>query len=536
MKPAKSSIARVLLVCFCLVSYLASASDDTASIDHIKGTLDILNEYIQADQMQFLQGWKTAELAALADVVPVQYQNRVVTALTGTDMDGVSQNPYHNTNAYLESLLRAFYGTVPNNNYPVSYSLSDYMSEMRYYLASMYLFQQTNRPSSFSASLQDILAGNPWWATNSAFTMTKYRLDQVYPVNDNIRLQSFPEFMSRWSARLTRPTNGRTWTSTQSKQDWWKSFGTQFSTEGYTDELPYTWFDFMSDAMRSNWVAQATEQRTLDSLLSASLSSGSTNIVNVVVTNIVGGTTNILNAEDILAGNPWWYTNSVFTDNPATLSTVSPVNPLTPTFRSFPEAFSEYMSFVNSGYQVDNYHFIPLVRDRWGLSKYTSSFPAVRTEPYTWFDWIADYLKSNLVLTTSTSESNMIDELYQAGFDTSVDDSITNTPLPGYEFPVEDVSSLQDVVASGETSFENFVDSISKPGTGGNSEIVVIPEFTVGGIHVREYRADLNTSIVPYCRRVLIFLYYVGVGVFIFQLAKSEYTYYATLGRHWGRY
>lgn len=107
-KPAKLLIVRVLLVCFCLASYLASASDDTASIDHIKGTLDILNEYIQADQMQFLQGWKTAELAALADVVPVQYQNRVVTALTGTDMDGVSQNPYHNTNAYLEALLQAF--------------------------------------------------------------------------------------------------------------------------------------------------------------------------------------------------------------------------------------------------------------------------------------------------------------------------------------------------------------------------------------------------------------------------------------------
>lgn len=108
---------------------------------------------------------------------------------------------------------------------------------------------------------------------------------------------------------------------------------------------------------------------------------------------------------------------------------------------------------------------------------------------YTWFDWISDYLRSNLVLTTSYSETNLVDELYQAGYD--VDQPVTNVPLPEYSLPSEEsIPEAESALASGLSSINDLIDNLPKPSTGGNAEIVVIPEFSVGGIHVPEYRAS----------------------------------------------
>lgn len=96
------------------------------------------------------------------------------------------------------------------------------------------------------------------------------------------------------------------------------------------------------------------------------------------------------------------------------------------------------------------------------------------------------------------------------------------------------MSDAEDALNQGETIVTDFVNSLPQPGTGGSPEIVLIPEFTVGGIHVREYRASLNSPIVPTCHAVLSFLYAVGLACFVFKMAKAEYVYYASIGRQWG--
>ena len=182
------------------------------------------------------------------------------------------------------------------------------------------------------------------------------------------------------------------------RNGWHNYFGIASRTWDANSAKPYTWFDWVSDAMRSNWVSQATEQRTLDAILHASLNVGSTNVVNVFVTNIVAGVTNILNAQDILAGNPWWATNSGFQTEWDGYNTYHPY-PDSGYLYSFPEFAS-----VQSATRIRVLQLLPDLYNAFGLSRPFLSGYGVNPDQglYTFEDWIADFLKSNLVLTTSS--------------------------------------------------------------------------------------------------------------------------------------
>lgn len=170
-------------VVFCLLPFSASGSDDTASIDHIKGTLDIINEYIQTDQYQMFLDWKADELSSLGQVVPVEYQDRVLKTLAGVGVNDTFQwSDTDNVRAYLQALTRAFYGSSSHTSNPLPGSLLDYQRKQFSRLGEVLSTLEALTNSSSSASFSpDVLAGNPWWATNSAFALYQAAYSSAYP-------------------------------------------------------------------------------------------------------------------------------------------------------------------------------------------------------------------------------------------------------------------------------------------------------------------------------------------------------------------
>lgn len=127
----------------------------------------------------------------------------------------------------------------------------------------------TNLPTS-SAGGVDVLAGNPWWATNSAFVLGKGAYATAYPdePTHGNSAYSFPQFMSKWSSFLVYPVGSSSQPASNLRQYWQNFWGFgRLNTSGnatYNQNNPYTWFDWMADATRSNWVLQATLAGTTD--------------------------------------------------------------------------------------------------------------------------------------------------------------------------------------------------------------------------------------------------------------------------------
>lgn len=110
----------------------------------------------------------------------------------------------------------------------------------------------------------DVLAGNAWWATNSAFVLTQPRYSLVYPHEspDSAYSFSFPQFLSKWSSFLSYPWSGTSIGSSEIREKWWSYWGRNRYGGGLVGGIsttqPYTWFDWMADATRSNWTERAT--------------------------------------------------------------------------------------------------------------------------------------------------------------------------------------------------------------------------------------------------------------------------------------
>lgn len=110
----------------------------------------------------------------------------------------------------------------------------------------------------------DVLAGNAWWATNSAFTLGWGAYGQVFPddgANYSSRF-SFPQFLSVWSSRLQNDSSFPSQSDLKTWYDrWWGASWVKTKYGSNTQDAyrrGYTWFDWMSDAMRSNWVLQSS--------------------------------------------------------------------------------------------------------------------------------------------------------------------------------------------------------------------------------------------------------------------------------------
>lgn len=112
---------------------------------------------------------------------------------------------------------------------------------------------------------------------------------------------------------------------------------------------------------------------------------------------------------------------------------------------------------------------------------------------------------------------------------------VTNSVLPAYIDLVDegDTSSISGEMSSAShdaaAEFSKLQGAIGE----GNAEIVVIPYFTVGGITVPEYRASLETTITPVCRRVMRFIWGCALFGALFSLCSAEWAFYANLGRNW---
>lgn len=96
-----------------------------------------------------------------------------------------------------------------------------------------------------------------------------------------------------------------------------------------------------------------------------------------------------------------------------------------------------------------------------------------------------------------------------------------------------DTSDLEDTAQDAGDALGVRLSAFEALVPSGNAEIVVIPEFTVGGIHVREYRASLDTSITSVAHAVMVFIWYVMLFVALFRLGEGEFAFYASLGRNW---
>lgn len=371
------------------------------------------------------------------------------------------------------------------------------------------LLQEIATNTRNAGNAVDVLAGNPWWATNSAFALTFNQYSRAYPSEypNTGTTYSFPQFISRWSSMLTLPTVGQGQLSPSIlRRDWWRYFGSLSRSADAGDSYPYTWFDWMTDSARSNWVLQASSIRALAGISNAVASSSGS-----------GGSS----FEDVLAANPWWATNSAFARNWQAYNYVWPRSEMG---LSFPEAFSSFLaSRTSTGVTESD------LWDSWGVGGINQG------HMYTWEDFIADAIKSNLVLQTSASISNLESELAATDYEEQV--APTNKPLPGYIDLVReaDTSAGSSSLSTGELAVNAQIDALAGllDSATPSSEIVVIPEFTVGGIHVQERRANLATSITPIAKRIMQFLWAVALFSSLFSLAQSEFAFYASVGRHW---
>lgn len=143
---------------------------------------------------------------------------------------------------------------------PVTPTVMDYLEEMADYLYTMSTNGASGAGGTNVFNATDILAANPWWATNSAFAIHRNGYTSAYP-DDGLNSSysySFPQFMSIWSSRLSI---ANVQPSSATLAGWWNFFGTPDVSQLTGQSLirrGYTWFDWASDAMRSNMVLQTS--------------------------------------------------------------------------------------------------------------------------------------------------------------------------------------------------------------------------------------------------------------------------------------
>lgn len=464
------------------------------------------------------------------------------------NLEGSAQDIYGDTHAIrsdvhdMRSATLAIQSTLNNIN---GYLTGSDLRGLRAALDNI-LVAISNRPTTqvvvtnggFGFNVADL---NPWWATNSAFVTSKDYYSDAYPDEspDYVHSFSFPQFMSLWGAKLNQPGN---YTDAQTRANWSRWWGFDSLSRWWTDRQGrrpnYTWFDWITDAFRSNWVLHAN--------LAASVSSNATEDANSIISTLgsfeeglgvaLSNLLAVASASTNVDQNPWWYTNSDFSVRWDYYQDAFPTSPNQDDFsgmpQSFPQAFSEFASWLNSGLyfsQGDNPQDLA-AWDQFGASKYAS--PLHDGQAYTAFDWLADFLKSNMAFQASLfGSASLSNALEEAG--STEDFSTTNVPLPPFALPeVEIDQNAVDTLQNAQSTLENKVQSIM-PGTSGNAEIVLIPAFSVGGINVSEYRASLDSPIVATCRIVCSFIYGVSLFAYLLGLAKDDWVYYSTIGKHW---
>lgn len=436
---------------------------------------------------------------------------------------------------------------------------------------------------------------NPWWKTNSAFT-ARYRFyANAYPDEDpnNNDTFSFPQIFSQFLIAMTPPTADRLSVDMiqQNWFDWWgRSQPSLYNTQNYRFDQTYTWFDYLADMMKTNLQQHAHFSRYhdshIDDLFDRYLREQYANYY--LISNLIVGLQNQILVNDyfnansnrlhlsqqvdrlipyltnttgaasfspLLAENPWWATNSGFAVSMGAFGEVSPRwsnespdqgYPGNNGFIGTPMTFPEFMSVLallrNRTSDDSEYSggFLDDPLNSFGAASFSLSDAEQARNWYysgvwSFEDWLATMLRTNFVMSVVSRYDELTNEVANA-YQDDLEPDVTNTPLPEYTDLIAegDMSSAGSSIEAGATVFEDQVDALrGMLNVEADDEIVVIPEFTVGGIHVREYRAHLATSITPVCKRIMQFIWAVSLFAALFSLASAEWAFYANLGRNW---
>lgn len=373
------------------------------------------------------------------------------------------------------------------------------------------LVQVSTSTNIFNAPISpDILAGNPWWVTNSLFTLALTSFSPLPRANSSSPYVagSFPEVLS-WYMSMRNASPGQV----TSFDDLWNNWGyNKFNRQNMGN---HAFEDFLAEAFKSNLVLLA---RT-----SSNVSATNDIIVNVAgVTNIINiaGDTNILNAADILAANPWWATNSEFASYWNAISEFYPYPNDPPSGYDFPRLFSSLVASIHNNRSPGR----PEIGiDYWGVGGINTTGNGWG---YTWFDAVVDLMKSNLVLLASsqTNDNAAADDYDDWNVKTNA------APLPEYvlEQPVATDYGFTDTARD---RLNTVIDKVKPNTSGSDAEIVVIPQFSIGGVSVDEYKASLDyPQVTAVAHAVMSFLWGVMAATGIFRLIAIEWAYWSTLG------
>ena len=266
--------------------------------------------------------------------------------------------------------------------------------------------------------------------------------------------------------------------------------------------------------------------------------------IATLLEEIASNTRNAGNVVDVLAGNPWWATNSAFAVVNAAYTSAYPNESPNLTYTY---SFPQFMSLWSSSLTMPNnntsttYTRAQLDSGVWAefFGKYRRRTSFTAANPYTWFDWVADAMRSNWVIQAGSFASSyrtLTNDVEQAGF--TEDHTVTNAALPQHVNVISetqsDTSAGQASAAAGGQVLSAKVEQLQDMLDGQkDSWITVIPEFDVGGIYVRRYEANMNTPITQACHSVMVFLWYVILFASLFNLAQTELAFYLNLGRNW---
>lgn len=248
---------------------------------------------------------------------------------------------------------------------------------------------------------------------------------------------------------------------------------------------------------------------------------------------------NTRNAGDILAGNPWWSTNSEFALGwSAWTQNVPKPSSGNVNHGDFTDAFSTLISArmrlrKDLTAIIGGYSHLPTDWSKtWGHNGTALPYNETVGQVYTFEDWMADAARSNWVLQASLAGTTDAPSVEDTAATSAVDDGDTSgtNAVPDMVVErmnvtgVEEALELVDADAVGDMLPSSF--------TGANPEVVVFSGGRYGAVTVPEVRASLAIpeNVARYLRGVATWLWRVALFVGCFFIVRQEVAFWSTLG------
>lgn len=267
-----------------------------------------------------------------------------------------------------------------------------------------------------------------------------------------------------------------------------------------------------------------------------------TNIVHssfdptIIVTNVVSGGGSFV---DVLAGNPWWVTNSEFAALWSMWDNKAP-RPTSRGHASFPELISMFSSsfFVSedaggsSGH--DFFDGLRYARDSW-IDQFGVTSKEHRNYDegaYSFVDYVADAFRSNLAIVTTYGTNELVNMSDSTGAEEIIDTGdTTNTN-------VLDELSLSRADTDAISGLTDYIDADDVGDMFGELDVTPDPQLRIfpggqyGDVTVDAVYADftLPDNVATMITTVARWLWHILVMVSLFVIVRQEFDYWSTLG------